>query len=195
MGKKSKPETPERRLELLVKEVRDEYARWDMYHDRGGSDPTWPDGVNMELIRNHIIYGKRQMKELCDESGLDLPDLYHRPLPPEVPRDYMARKEEIREHAIKSLSAYEADPDYKYLLKIAPRLDKKAQEKTYIVAVLNYPQGLRRALRDGDLVTMRRHERAESYIPSFRSCAERVRAFLAEREAEELQEDVQLSLF
>ena len=36
-------------------ELEKEYARWDEVFTKGGSDPFWSDGVNLELIRNRIL--------------------------------------------------------------------------------------------------------------------------------------------
>lgn len=80
-GKSKKPIPPEKQLPKLVQELLKEYESWQHYHDHGGSDPTWPDGTNMELICNHISWYKRQIKELCEESGLALPEEYNRPAP------------------------------------------------------------------------------------------------------------------
>ena len=44
----------------------------------------------MNLTRNHVIYGKRRLEELCVEAGVDLPEEYYLPIPPEAPKWYMA---------------------------------------------------------------------------------------------------------
>ena len=48
--------------------------------------------------------------------------------------------------------------------------------------MLNYAQALETAIREDDLVTMRRHERADRYLDSFRSCAVKVRDVLESQE-------------
>ena len=61
----------------------------------GCSDPAWPDGVNLNLVRNHIIYWYRLLRERTSQTvqlsmfdaGMDLRN--ERPLPPEVPDKYM----------------------------------------------------------------------------------------------------------
>ena len=80
----------------------------------------------------------------------------------------MARAEEIRAHAKASLTSYHADPYYQYLLHHREELDDAGLKKTPIRAVLNYAQALETAIREDDLVTMRRHERADRYLDSFR---------------------------
>ena len=48
--------------------------------------------------------------------------------------------------------------------------------------MLNYAHSLETAIQEDDLVTMRRHERAERYLDSFRACAEKVREVLENQE-------------
>ena len=56
--------------EKLGKELRDSYERWNHILQNGAGDPFWEDGSNMNLVRNHIIYYKRQ----CEAELL--PDEY-----------------------------------------------------------------------------------------------------------------------
>lgn len=157
-------------------ELEKAYSHWQALYDHGGSDPTWPDGVNLNLVRSHIIYYKRQIEETCPLYMGD--ELYQRPLPPEVDNNYMARADEIREHAKQALHAYLADPDYRYLFRHKDSLSPKARKEVCLDAVLNYAHGLRLAIERDDLVSMRRHERVELYLGSFKSCAEKVRLAL-----------------
>ena len=45
-----------------------ECAIWENLRVRGGQDPFWPDGVNMNLTRNHVIYAKRCLREMAERS-------------------------------------------------------------------------------------------------------------------------------
>lgn len=56
----------------------------------GCNDPQWPDGCNMNLVRNHIFYYKSKIKDLCDKYNQELPVEYFLPVPPEVDNKYMA---------------------------------------------------------------------------------------------------------
>lgn len=168
MSKKSEPN--------LDEELKREYRQWEHYFAYGGSDPFWSDGCNMGLIRNHIINIKKQM----EETG-QLTDTYYRDLPPEVDRDYMARADEIKENARKSLEAYKNHPDYLYLVDAIKSLNKRQIEETCIQNVIWYARGLERFITDDDLVSMRRHEDAERYISSFRDCRKRVEKILGEK--------------
>ena len=160
-------------------ELEKAYAHWQDLYEHGGSDPTWPDGVNLNLVRNHIINYKRQIEETCPLYMSH--ELYQRPLPPEVDNNYMARADEIREHARQALQAYLADPDYRYLLRHQDSLSPKTRKEVSLDAVLHYTTGLRLAIERDDLVSMRRHERVEFYLGSFKSCAEKVRVALEDQ--------------
>ncbi len=89
---------PERMTEAqIMAEVDREFSRWNHLAGGGCQDPGWPDGVNMNLVRNHIIY----WYGLLDERGLaevqlslfpgELVAKDRRPIPPEVPDRYMVR--------------------------------------------------------------------------------------------------------
>lgn len=63
---------------------------WKNINENGCSDPFWTDGTNMNLVRNHIIYYKVKIAELCEKNKLPLPEEYFLPLPPEADKSYMA---------------------------------------------------------------------------------------------------------
>ena len=86
-------------LEELVRELERDYARWEQVYMAGSKDPFWPDGVNANLCRNHILCGKRRIRELYPDA--EMPEIYYRPLPQELPAEYMARKEELRSAALR----------------------------------------------------------------------------------------------
>ena len=85
-------------LEELVRELERDYARWEQVYMAGSKDPFWPDGVNANLCRNHILCGKKRIRELYPDA--EMPEIYYRPLPQKLPAEYMARKEEIRSVAL-----------------------------------------------------------------------------------------------
>ena len=155
-------------------ELEKEYARWDEVFTKGGSDPFWSDGVNLELTRNHILYYKEQLAKQ-ENSLFGLPDIYYRETPPEVDSDYMARSDEIRENARKALEIIDADENLKFVREQAPSLSEAQYKQFCIAAVINYAENLRRTIAEDDLVIMRRYENPERYLESFESAAERIR--------------------
>ena len=85
-----KKKAPEQELKELCKEIRNEIDHWEDINRNGCNDPFWPDGCNMNLTRNHIIYAKRQIAELCAEYSIPIPEEMYFPIPPEVNDYYMA---------------------------------------------------------------------------------------------------------
>lgn len=90
-------------LEQELKEHRDriieEREDWKYINEHGCNDPSWPDGSNMNLVRNHILYSRVKIEEICKEIGMPLPEEYFLPVPPEVPETYMAnlkQKERVK---------------------------------------------------------------------------------------------------
>ncbi len=182
-----KRDDPEVQLAKEVEACEKEYQRWQSLYEFGGSDPFYTDGSNLHLVRNHLIYYKKKMEEICEETGIQLPDIYYRELPPEVPREYMARPDEIRQAARESLSAYENDPNYIALCEKGKQISLKQRKEVYFDSVVQYVKGLRQAIKEDDLVFMRRHRNRNVYADSFRSCLERI---------EKLKpEEYQLTLF
>lgn len=90
-------------LEQELKEHRDriieEREDWKYINEHGCNDPSWPDGSNMNLVRNHILYSREKIEEICKETCMPLPEEYFLPVPPEVPENYMAtlkQKERVK---------------------------------------------------------------------------------------------------
>ena len=91
-----KKRTPEQELKELCKEIRNEIDHWEDINRNGCNDPFWPDGCNMNLTRNHIIYAKHQITALCEEYSIPVPEEMHLPTPPEVNDYYMASLKQKR---------------------------------------------------------------------------------------------------
>lgn len=91
-----KKKTPEQELKELCKEIRNEIDRWEDINRNGCNDPFWSDGCNMNLTRNHIIYAKRQIAELCAEYSIPIPEEMYFPIPPEANDYYMANLKQKR---------------------------------------------------------------------------------------------------
>lgn len=101
------------KLTILVKKIRDEYKWWNEIAKYGCSDPFWPDGTNMNLIRNHIIYLKNQIIAQAEEEKKLIPREFYWALPPEVPEEYMVKsgKSFLRYKKWNSKIVLKADPD------------------------------------------------------------------------------------
>ncbi len=154
-------------------ELQKSFEWWDSLKTRGGSDPFYSDGSNMNGVRGHIISYKMRIEQSMTPE--QYPEVYYRETPPEVDREYMARADEIRANAKKTLEAYKADPDYQFLCKRVPHLTERQKKDAHTGYVLGYVPGLADAISKDDLITMRRHEDASRNLDSFSSCAGRVR--------------------
>lgn len=56
------------RVETLNRFITQDRAHWQDIHDNGCNDPYWPDGVNMNLVRNHVINWIRTLYEISTEN-------------------------------------------------------------------------------------------------------------------------------
>jgi hypothetical protein len=80
--------TPAEKLKELVAECSKRYDHWKQEREEGCVDPNWSDGANLNLVRNHIIYYKKKIRRICEESNSVVPSIYYRALPPEMPSDF-----------------------------------------------------------------------------------------------------------
>lgn len=150
------------------------FARWDYIHEHGCSDPFWADGVNMNLVRNHIMYYKQKLSE--EATLFLLPEAYYREVPPEVDNNYMARPDEIRQNAARSMQIIDVDENLKFVQQQSVHLTEKRLKQLCIPAILSYAENLRRAISEDDLLTMRRYENLNGYLESFKSAAQKLRS-------------------
>jgi hypothetical protein len=74
----------------LKERILERYNRWKHIFDCGSSDPSWEDGVNINLVRNHIFYEKSQCEKALGDKFALYPDSYFYPDPVELPNDFMA---------------------------------------------------------------------------------------------------------
>ena len=111
---------------------------------------------------------------------------------------YKNKMVEIKDGAAQALEYYLSDPNFHYLLANKGMLTEKEAKQISLYNVLGYASGLASAIKDGDLISMRRHAgRPEGYLESFAQCASRMMKLIGEKkkEPELVQENVQLSLF
>lgn len=175
--------------------IRESLDRWEHIKEHGAGDPLWEDGINLNLVRNHVIYYKRKCEDELPPE--EYPEEYYLETPPKVDNKFMARDDVIRERAEMSLQEYKVNPDYLYLQSVFDEIPEKQKEEFHLMNVLNYVVGLAYAIRDNDLVVMRRHEHPERYAESFTECRGKIEKYLGghqEKEEKELPLG-QLSLF
>lgn len=90
----SKNPSRKKLIEALSEPLQDEYDGWYKLSKEGCNDPSWPDGTNMNLIRNHIINSRQKAEKMLTKEELENNPLFNRELPPEVDEDFVAVKPE-----------------------------------------------------------------------------------------------------
>lgn len=198
---KKKSQLPQKSLDILVGNLQKSQKQWQDIYENGTHDPFYEDGMNLELVRNHIIFYRGKIRQLCEESGLPLPKEYYDELPPEVPRKFMARQEEIRKNGANALAELNSNEDYQYLQEIRGKLDEKTRNDFHVESVCCYVPALMRALEDDDLVEVRRYEYYNVFLDRIKDCANKIRSadihFIEPEPAVEpiAEECVQMTMF
>ena len=65
----------EERLKDAIASCEERHRHWHELYENGTSDPFWADGVNLNLVHNHIHYYNIIIKECCDELEQDYPEV------------------------------------------------------------------------------------------------------------------------
>ena len=186
-GKKNEPS-----VDALVAKMEESYARWNQIKTEGSGDPFWEDGVNMNLVRNHIISYRRQILEITGEDNL--PEIFKREIPPEVPQNFVANADLIREAAKVALAIYQSNETYQWCKEQAKRIPEKLLKKTSIPNILGYVTGLESAIENDRLIDMRRHRNANQYLDSFDRCKSEIEKLLPQIEHEQRTDEIFASL-
>lgn len=135
------------RKEQLAEVIRESYEQWKRLWENGGKDPFWTDGANLNLVRNHIIYGRRLCEEELQEG--DYPEEYYLPIPEKVHQDLMVKSDEIREKVRAVMKGIRECPDYAIAVAAAKKSRKAA-------CIISYTSGYGECILKDDLVAMRR---------------------------------------
>ena len=172
--------------------LKEDYKKWDTIWKTGWSDPNYPDGEGLHGVRDQIISDKRELEKI----GRELPEEYRRPLPMEMPRDYMAGVKELWYQGIQTYQSYLADENYQYLCQVQDSLPKQVSKESYIDNVTGYTKRLRHALKQKDFLTLRLYKYPERYRESFQECRQRINTMMADPiSPEQDRAEEQLDLF
>lgn len=159
------------RIDYTVK-LRKDYEHWQDVYENGCSDPSWTDGVNLNLIRNRIIYDKMQLKKQLNED--ELPELYFKELPPEADPNYIAKKEEILKNAEDYYNACVHAGGWDTLESAFDFLDENDQEEKSMRFLVSRVRWLKEYIETEDYVAMRRHKDPTDMINKISACAKRL---------------------
>lgn len=155
-------------MEQLAAELAATFRQYDYLMENGCQDPFWPDGVNLNLVRNHILYYKGEMEALMKDQAQEItlfaqtyPDIYYRETPEEVPDDLMVKADEIRARAKEQLALYEQNPDFQYIQEAHDKVFPNGETKATKAAGLYIGRSrslcrYRKDIETDDLVAMRR---------------------------------------
>lgn len=134
-------------------ELERSFELWTELNTKGGDNPGYSDGANMNLIRNHILYYKDQ---LLRAQHKQLPEIYYKEIPPEVDNQYMAKGEEILREAKTMYCQIQASADYQFLLSMERDLDPNQTEQLEAIDIIERIERLKKAINDRDYIVMRR---------------------------------------
>ena len=144
-----------------VDELKEDFERYQYVLENGSNDPLWSDGVNLNLIRNHIIHQKKIIEnKFVNES---YPAIYFQSTPDEVNSDFMVHEDMIRQKANQTLKKFNSFFYLDELKNASYYLEPKQLVEAGIKQSINRIHVLEQAIDEDDLVTMRRismHENA-----------------------------------
>ena len=106
------------------------------------------------------------------------PDIYYRETPPDIEGTYMARADEIRKNAKRSLEILSENKDMEYIKRKAVTVEKSFAEKTSARSLINSLTMLSDAVENDDLVVMRRYENVDTLLSAINVCAEKLREYV-----------------
>ena len=151
------------------------YEQWQSIFENGCQDPFREDGINLNLVRNHIIYFQRQMNNLCEEIGNLKPEICSREIPKAVDPHYMAGTKEIEKQARKAFDLIERCDEYCKLVSYEEKLTDEQKKSVYYSVTLRYVNNLKNAINGKEYVVMRRYRDGAWILESINKCLERVK--------------------
>lgn len=170
-----------------VDDLKEDFEHYQYVLENGSNDPSWSDGVNLNLIRNHIIHHKKIIeKEFVNES---YPDIYFQQTPDEVDDDFMVQEDMIRQKANQTLRRLNSFFYLDELKNASYYLEPKQLVEAGIQQSVNRIHVLEQAIDEDDLVTMRRISSHENeYYEDLEKAFENLREI-------NLEEERQISFF
>ena len=190
---KNSMKTPDQKKlsKALGAEIQGNRRRYEELKIHGGADPFWPDGVNMNLCRNHVLYLRKRIE--IELEPADYPEEYYLEIPEKVDGDYMANPDGIRKEAKAALEVLKENQDFRYLRgKLSPDLDKEAGQ---CMNPVRYVLGMEDAIRRNDLVVMRRCRDPEYYVKYLRDSRKKLDEILGSEVLEPTLHEGQLTIF
>ena len=142
-------------LDEYIEQCEKSYSRWQDVFDNGCFDPNWADGVNLNLVRNHILIEKKNISKLCEQEGFESPPILLREIPPKVDCGYMAKAEWLRKQGEIFLTKMEEDSSFQELQQEIRRLSQNQKLRSEIQRIICESTRLKRAVANDNLVDIR----------------------------------------
>ena len=108
----------------------------------------------------------------------NFPEIYFRETPPDIESSYMARPDEIRKNALKSLEVLKANKTLEYIKRKAVTMEKSFVDKTSARSLISSLTILSNAVETDDLVTMRRYENIDNLLSEMDICAQKLQEYV-----------------
>lgn len=178
--------------EQLLTAIDDAFSTWQKIYQNGCSDPSWEDGVNLNLVRNHIIAYYRVLDERAGEpvqlSLLSAEQDYdvRRLLPPKVDSKYMARPNELLSGAQTTLTAIRNDENYQWIVSLRGQLSKNVEKNSCFTAVANYVDALEHAIMEKRFPRLRNYQNLEYWRKAYVEMRMRIEAAIEAEQKGEL---------
>lgn len=137
-----------------IEELEKDFHRWDDIYKNGCNDPSWCDGVNLNLVRTHILIDKRKIEKNLKQE--EYPEIYFKKTPDEVDDYYMAQTEKIKQKAIEYYEKLTLVDGWKELENAYELLDKNNPEQAMMRFFIEYVENLKLSIEEKDYVSMRR---------------------------------------
>lgn len=148
------------------------YDRWNLWRQTGALEAELSDGIYLNNLRKGIEAFLRQIEKALPEEHY--PECYYSPLPPVMDESYMANEAEIKETAGKALDTYRRNPDYQWLQEHYCELQNDDRETGEAYRLFCHEEVLEQAIKDGDLVKMKRESCQEGLAVALAMCRKRM---------------------
>lgn len=170
-----------------VIELEKAHEHWLDIYENGCFDPSWSDGINLNLVRNHMLYYQKEIEEQYE--GQEKPAVYYKAIPDEVDVHYMANTDQILKNAENLFERLAQMQEVSDLLHAEEYLSDKEISQLNIRININRINALKEAIETQDYERMRSiSHRPEEEIENVLNAHDR----LMNRQHEEGE---QLSLF
>ena len=148
------------------------YDRWNLWRQTGALESELSDGVYLNTLRKGIETFLKQIEKALPEEHY--PECYYSPLPPVMDESYMANGDAIKEMAKQALDSYRKNPDYQWLLEHYCELQSEDRETGEAYRLFCHEEVLEQAIREGDLLKMKRESCQEGLAMALALCRKRM---------------------